>query len=297
MAAIVCHGQSSLESHNNHHLIHSHRLRIPSSSKPKPLTPHHLSFFEQTPSLIHYTLHNKTTPQNSTLNYSSESSTEKEAEAYVHPQVKLSSIRMSPKSLELCTENLGNESGTDIMLDTDIQLLTSSEQSTSSSTQCFRANNKNKNKNIAKTKSFPPPLTTMRGSESLQVRPHREGGRLVIELTKAPSTSSSSASSCFRAQRSHGRLRLSLLEYPEEEEEEEEEEFEGEVLINEEETGEMKEEGERGGDKNGENRCGVRIERENKNKRRSTCKEEGDHHHENIIRNWEWGESIWVATS
>ncbi|MED6183762.1 hypothetical protein PIB30_040746 [Stylosanthes scabra] len=270
MAAIVCHGQSSLESHN-HHLIHTHRLRIPSSSKPKPLTPPHLSFFEQTPNpLLQY---NKTTPQNNTLNYFSESSKEKEAEPYVHPQVKLSSIRMSPKSLELCTENLGNESGTDIML----EFFTSSEQSTSSSTQCFGANNKNKKK-IAKTKSFPPPLTTMRGSESLQVRPHREGGRLVIELTKAPSTSSSSSSSCFRAQRSHGRLRLSFLEYPEEEEEEE--------------TEEMEEEGEGKQEK----RCGVRIERENKNKRRSSCKEEGDHH-ENIIRNWEWGESIWVATS
>ncbi|KAL1317028.1 hypothetical protein HN51_069140 [Arachis hypogaea] len=282
MAAIVCHGQSSLDSH--HHLIHTHRLRKP------PLTPsHHLSYLEQTPN------HHKTTPQNNTslISYSksceggwgfvpsSLSREEKETAPYVHPQVKLSSVRMSPKSLELCTENLGNESGTDIMGDSGIHVFTSSEQSTctSSTTQCFGGNKKKmKKKKIAKTKSFPPPLTTMRGSESIQVRPHREGGRLVIEITKAPSTSSS----CFRAQRSHGRLRLSLLDHQEEEEEEEEEEFEGEVE-DEEETEEEE----------GDKRCGVRIEREKK--RRSSCKEEGDH--ENIIRNWEWGESIWVATS
>jgi hypothetical protein len=56
-----------------------------------------------------------------------------------------------------------------------------------------------------KTQNFPPPLTTIRGSESLRVRPHREDGRLVIEVTKVPPSTS-----CFQADRSNGRLRLSF---------------------------------------------------------------------------------------
>ncbi|KAI3459367.1 hypothetical protein Pfo_016030 [Paulownia fortunei] len=57
-----------------------------------------------------------------------------------------------------------------------------------------------------KIKNFPPPLTTMRGPSSLQVRRHREGGRLIIEAVEKPFRSS-----CLQAERSDGRLRLCLL--------------------------------------------------------------------------------------
>jgi len=63
----------------------------------------------------------------------------------------------------------------------------------------------------------------MRGSKYLRVRPHREDGRLVIEATKVPPSTS-----CFQADRSHGCLRLYFLANattsfdPEEEHEQEE---------------------------------------------------------------------------
>ncbi|RDX65301.1 Protein FANTASTIC FOUR 3, partial [Mucuna pruriens] len=126
------------------------------------------------------------------------SSVQKES-MYVFP--KQSSVRLSPKSLEMCTENLGNETGSD-MIESDIQLLSSS----ASSSECGEAQTKtnlnlgNKIRKAREARNFPPPLTTIRGSESIRVRPHREGGRLVLQLTKL--------SPCFHAQRSHGRLRL-----------------------------------------------------------------------------------------
>lgn len=120
---------------------------------------------------------------------------------YVHPQQKRSSLAMSPKSLELCTENLGNESGTDIV-ENDMLLssMGAMEEQREPCSPVLIATKK------PKIHNFPPPLTTMRGSESLRVRPHREDGRLVIEVTKVPPSTS-----CFQADRSHGRLRLCFL--------------------------------------------------------------------------------------
>ncbi|KAJ0031971.1 hypothetical protein Pint_13680 [Pistacia integerrima] len=63
--------------------------------------------------------------------------------------------------------------------------------------------------------------------ESLQVRPHREYGRLIIKATKAPPTRS-----LFQVERSHGRLRLSFYTpfYHDSEECYQEEEIENEYL-------------------------------------------------------------------
>jgi hypothetical protein len=135
---------------------------------------------------------------------------------YVHPQQKPSSLVLCPKSLELCTENLGSESGIDIV-ENDMLLssLGTMEEQRQPCRQVLAATKK------VKTQNFPPPLTTIRGSESLRVRPHREDGRLVIEVAKVPTSTC-----CFQADRSHGRLRLCFLTNqttsfgPEEEQEE-----------------------------------------------------------------------------
>ncbi|XP_058739460.1 protein FANTASTIC FOUR 3-like [Vicia villosa] len=150
--------------------------------------------------------------------------------SYVHPQQKRSSLVLSPKSLEMCTENLGNESGTDIVEnDMLLSLMGKTEESQQQQQQqqqqpCREVLGGSKK---AKIQNFPPPLTTIRGSESLRVRPHREDGRLVIEVTKVPPRTS-----CFEADRSHGRLRLcfSTNETREEEQEEEFEEEDGDVV-------------------------------------------------------------------
>jgi hypothetical protein len=135
---------------------------------------------------------------------------------YVHPQQKPSSLVLCPKSLELCTENLGSESGIDIV-ENDMLLssLGTMEEQRQPCRQVLAATKK------VKTQNFPPPLTTIRGSESLRVRPHREDGRLVIEVAKVPTSTC-----CFQADRSQGRLRLCFLTNqttsfgPEEEQEE-----------------------------------------------------------------------------
>ncbi|KAK8684811.1 hypothetical protein V6N13_040827 [Hibiscus sabdariffa] len=130
---------------------------------------------------------------------------------YAHPLAKRSLSTLSDKSLELCTENLGSETGSDDVLEDDNDVFSSLSSST---------NRQNENRATWKqleprqvlggTKAtggeFPPPLTTISGSESIRVRPHRENGRLVIKAEKAPYNNS-----IFRADRSNGRLRLCIL--------------------------------------------------------------------------------------
>ncbi|OIV92581.1 hypothetical protein TanjilG_07572 [Lupinus angustifolius] len=190
---------------------------------------------------------------------------------YVHPQVKYySSVRLSPKSLELCTEKLGSETGTDERMENETESLYSSwRREQRKTSQVLRAEK-------VKGKNFPPPLTTIRGgSEGLKMRPHREEGRLVIEVTKVPSNCS-----CFQAERSHGRLRLSFLKDITEEDvdvdvdDENENEMNNEDVETEEEEIEETEETEGDGEKD---TCGgiIRImEKYEKGRRR--CK--GVHH-------------------
>ena len=66
---------------------------------------------------------------------------------------------------------------------------------------CFASKRTNRS-----TVSFPPPLTSVSGSNGVQVRPHRGGGRLVLQVVTV-----SSSQSYFHAERSGGRLRLCLV--------------------------------------------------------------------------------------
>ncbi|OIT38640.1 protein fantastic four 3 [Nicotiana attenuata] len=130
---------------------------------------------------------------------------------YVHPLSKRSS-RLSAKSLELCTENLGSETGSCDIMDSSIfsssfsystiENSPSSIESSSSSTWSRNCNKSRTKKKNSCTK-FPPPLTTIRGSNSLQFRPHREDGRLIIKAVESPLTHN-----YLQAERSNGRLRL-----------------------------------------------------------------------------------------
>ncbi|KAL2349510.1 hypothetical protein Fmac_003510 [Flemingia macrophylla] len=112
-------------------------------------------------------------------------------------EVKQSLVRLSAKSLELCTENLGNETGSDVMTESDVEFLSSCSWE-------GRSCRKEEKKKVREARHFPPPLTTIRGSHSIQMKPHREGGRLVLQLTKTKLNLPSS----FHAQRTPGRLRL-----------------------------------------------------------------------------------------
>ncbi|GAU24875.1 hypothetical protein TSUD_115990 [Trifolium subterraneum] len=249
---------------------------------------------------------------------------------YVHPNVKLPWHRLSPKSLELCTENLGNETGCDIP-EFSIDLL-SSTNSVSDNLE-KKEERKNSRQNLrgeVRTKNFPPPLKSMRGSESVRVRPHRENGRLVIELTKVPSSAS-----CFQADRSNGCLRLSFWNDPEiqghskeDKGQEFEEDFENEISgqkqdaedEDEEEQEEVKEEqvveesiidneNEEVEEETCVNDCVENISKDwnvgsevirmgnhqkyERGSRRRRCKEGGKHENNEMLVNW--GEPLWLA--
>uniref|UniRef100_A0A1S3Y5Y9 Protein FANTASTIC FOUR 4-like n=1 Tax=Nicotiana tabacum TaxID=4097 RepID=A0A1S3Y5Y9_TOBAC len=144
-------------------------------------------------------------------------SKEEGSNIYVHPLSKRSSYssRLSAKSLELCTESLGSETGSCDIMDSSIfsSSFSSSSYSTiekspssiesSSSSTWSRNCNKSRTKKKNSCTKFPPPLTTIRGSNSLQFRPHREDGRLIIKAVESPLTHN-----YLQAERSNGRLRL-----------------------------------------------------------------------------------------
>ncbi|XP_010546857.1 PREDICTED: protein FANTASTIC FOUR 3 isoform X1 [Tarenaya hassleriana] len=141
-------------------------------------------------------------------------SSEKE-KAYVQSSP---SKTLSEKSLALCTENLGNETGSDIT-DDDVFSLTSprAEETRTLTSRGLKSRKGNV------VPSFPPPLTSMRGFECIRLRPHREDGRLVLRATNEPPRNT-----CFHAERSNGRLRLSILRDSDHFENQEEDEVEDE---------------------------------------------------------------------
>ncbi|KAI3676521.1 hypothetical protein L1987_86131 [Smallanthus sonchifolius] len=146
---------------------------------------------------------------------------------YVHPMVKRSASALSTKSLEMCTESLGSETGSES--GDEFCAISVEERERLRGVQISKCRDFGRK---TRRSEFPPPLTSISGSDGgVKVRHHREGGRLVI---KAESTYNCGTS--FEAERTNGRLKLSMLrdcsennesEGVEKEEYEEEEEEEG----------------------------------------------------------------------
>lgn len=124
--------------------------------------------------------------------------------AHVIPSVKRSSSSLSEKSLQICTENLGSETGSDGF----------------SSSEHKQASEVEKNENVlvavnyscsmsrkSPPRSFPPPLSSISRLDGpcLQMRPHRRDGHLVLEAIPVPPLN------YLHAQRQDGRLRLSFI--------------------------------------------------------------------------------------
>ncbi|KAL6564346.1 hypothetical protein OROMI_015796 [Orobanche minor] len=150
---------------------------------------------------------NRLTPSKQSLSFlwQAEIENSKTEQVYVHPLVKRSSSSLSTKSLEMCTESLGCETGNNIVPDYD-----DSSHHAFLEKRGFSKNNPAKNrefaKKVKKTNNFPPPLTSISGNEGVQVRTHREGGRLVIKAFSFPY-----GGNYFQAERDNGRLKLSLV--------------------------------------------------------------------------------------
>ncbi|XP_074302518.1 protein FANTASTIC FOUR 3-like [Silene latifolia] len=130
-----------------------------------------------------------------------ETPSKQEEPVYIHPLVKNSASKLSQKSLEMCTESLGCETGTCIM-DNSVFLQSTMAKEVRKPRPMFQTK-----KEITHVKlPLPPPLTTITGPNSLRVEPVRENGRLVIKAVSTPTKQP-----CLQAERSNGRLRLSLI--------------------------------------------------------------------------------------
>ncbi|GAB4824599.1 hypothetical protein Ancab_007472 [Ancistrocladus abbreviatus] len=154
---------------------------------------------------------------------------------YVHPLVKRSASSLSGKSLEICTESLGSETGSDGFssyppsepgdseddkeeeetrgeVDKDIE---NSQPFDGEEFEVVKYNYASSWKR-APPRSFPPPLRSLahRDGSNVHMRSHRQNGRLVVEAVAVPSQN------CFRAQRQDGRLLLTLNDNTTEQDEE-----------------------------------------------------------------------------
>ncbi|KAF8392438.1 hypothetical protein HHK36_022780 [Tetracentron sinense] len=122
---------------------------------------------------------------------------------YVHPLINCSSPRLSKKSLELCTENLGCETGTHISESNNFSSsLLDSESSKPPTRERMNMRNFSRTRKV-NCPNFPPPLTSISGSDRVLVKHRREGGRLVIKSITVPSSRT-----YFEAERGDGRLQL-----------------------------------------------------------------------------------------
>ncbi|XP_043693297.1 protein FANTASTIC FOUR 3 [Telopea speciosissima] len=256
---------------------------------------------------------------------------EEKDKLYIQSLVKKCSLKLSERSLEMCTENLGSETGSVISEDIIIQPL-DCDREKSPTRRRELPNSSSSSSSLRQitgvsSREFPPPLTTISWSSQVQVKTHREGGRLLMKAVRVPCSQS-----YFQAERSDGRLRLHLSTnysdgfdpefdsqdteaVDEDQEEEEEAETEGEEeeeIQLEDDRGEGREveeeEEEYWGDqvemgmleginnKNG-NVLGDQVEMgnyESGRRRRSRCKE-GDGHRNKLLLIQE--PCCWVATS
>ncbi|KAK7263474.1 hypothetical protein RJT34_31065 [Clitoria ternatea] len=151
------------------------------------------------------------------------------ATPYVHPLVKRSKSSLSEKSLEICTESLGSETGSDGLFssetgDTEEQQLHHQQQEKVTEIEDeLRVPKYNHaasaTKKASTPRSFPPPLPSLSHQQlgpSLHMRSHRDNGRLILEAVSVPSLNN------FSVQRQDGRLVLSFANHEDHKEEEEE---------------------------------------------------------------------------
>jgi len=126
--------------------------------------------------------------------------------AYVHPLVRRSSSLLTQKSLEICTESLGSETGSDGFSDAD---------GSSTDRSCPGSDDEREEEAVALAprapppRAFPPPLPSLarrKVESTMEMRQERQDGRLLVRVVPVAS------STLFRAQRRGGRLLLSFAD-------------------------------------------------------------------------------------
>lgn len=124
---------------------------------------------------------------------------------YVHPLVRRSSSLLTQKSLEICTESLGSETGSDGFSDADGSATEHSCQGSDDE----RGEGEEVAPRAAPPRAFPPPLPSLarrKVESTMEMRQKRQDGRLLVKVVPVAS------STLFRAQRRGGRLLLSFAD-------------------------------------------------------------------------------------
>ncbi|XP_070023442.1 protein FANTASTIC FOUR 2-like [Nicotiana tabacum] len=122
----------------------------------------------------------------------------------VQPSTKqCSSSIMNTRSLDMCTEILGSETGSNYISESNMDEFFSDISRGVKRSKCREFK-----KRIKKTVTFPPPLTSISGMDRVQIKSYREGGRLVLRAARI-----STCSPYFQAERANGTLRLSWVKY------------------------------------------------------------------------------------
>lgn len=123
---------------------------------------------------------------------------------YVHPLVRRSSSLLTQKSLEICTESLGSETGSDGFSDAD---------GSATDRSCPGSDDERGGEEVAPRaappRAFPPPLPSLarrKVESTMEMRQERQDGRLLVKVVPVAS------STLFRAQRRGGRLLLSFAD-------------------------------------------------------------------------------------
>lgn len=143
---------------------------------------------------------------------------------YVHPLVKRSASTLSDKSLEICTESLGSETGSDGFSSYPPSEVEDAEEVKVEENLPERAkqtldhekeyglppvkySHHLSSKNATQPRTFPPPLPSLSREHgtSLSIRSSRVNGRLVLEAVSVSSQKN------FQAQRHRGRLILTFV--------------------------------------------------------------------------------------
>ncbi|KAE9620627.1 putative WD40/YVTN repeat-like-containing domain, The fantastic four family [Lupinus albus] len=139
---------------------------------------------------------------------------------YIHPLVKRTKSCLSEKSLEICTESLGSETGSDGLVSSypSSETEEEKEEEHQQHEEVEEEEEKEKvvieeepkynygggaaTKKYSPSRSFPPPLPSL--GPSLHMRTHRDNGRLVLEAVSVPTNNN------FCVQRQDGRLVLTF---------------------------------------------------------------------------------------
>ncbi|KAH7561313.1 hypothetical protein JRO89_XS10G0210400 [Xanthoceras sorbifolium] len=140
---------------------------------------------------------------------------------YIHPLVKRSAGSLTKKSLEVCTESLGSETGSDGFSSyppsetgTDVEEDKEIDQPEQIPQESFDVEDiqiPKYNYVVGKKspqRSFPPPISSLSCGDgaSIRMQSRRDNGRLVLEAVSVPSTNN------FLAQRQDGRLVLTFID-------------------------------------------------------------------------------------